>query len=489
MEILNRGLAWLSTHYLGGVPVDRIATVVAVLLSYVLAHAYRRIPASSNGRYKHLYSIASSAVLFGAVQEQYWGIVHLLSSALAVYALMAALRGRAMVAAVFVVAMAHMSYSHIRRQLAEINENGGSVVFDHTGAQMVFVIKVTSLAWCIDDGRQPPAQLSAYQKKNAIVTPPSLLEFLGYVFFFPGLAVGPAFELATYRRMVQLDSIRTMRTQTSRAYRKLAEGFAWMAVYIVYGARLTFPFMATDKFAATHPWYASKMLYLCATGVVARAAYYTAWKMSEGACIVAGLGFDGAEGGADSEDKGGAQWMDIANVHVREVELGTSLKQLIDGWNIGTNTWLRHHVYLRIIQLRPKHATAASVFTFLVSAWWHGFYPGYYLTFALGAIASNAARTLRRSLNPLVALGPDHASASSQKRFIKRVYDVAGWALSKYTLDFIVTPFMTLSLSASLRAWGSQYFAVPVGVLAINVIFNVIGVGRLLRTHTHAKNN
>ncbi|KAJ2862813.1 Lysophospholipid acyltransferase, partial [Coemansia erecta] len=336
MEILNRGLAWLSTHYLGGVPVDRIATVVAVLLSYVLAHVYRRIPASSSGRYKHLYSIASSAVLFGVVQEQYWGMVHLLCGALAAYALMAALRGRAMVAAVFVVAMAHMSYSHIRRQLAEAAaaENGGYVIFDHTGAQMVFVIKVTSLAWCIDDGRQPPAQLSAYQKKNAIAALPSLLEFLGYLFFFPGLAVGPAFELATYRRMVQLDSIRTMRTQTPRAYRKLAEGLVWMAVYVVYGARLTFPFMATDKFSAAYPWYAPRMLYLCAAGVVARAAYYTAWKMSEGACIVAGLGFDGAEGGADSEAKDGAdseakdgadskakdgaQWMDIANVHVRE---------------------------------------------------------------------------------------------------------------------------------------------------------------------------
>ncbi|KAJ2546851.1 Lysophospholipid acyltransferase, partial [Coemansia sp. RSA 1933] len=486
MEVLNNGFLWISTHYLGGIPVDRIATVVAVLLSYVMAHVYRHIPASRDGRYKHLYSIASSVVLFGVVQEQYWGLVHLFGGALAVYALMAGLQGRAMVAAVFVAAMAHMSYSQIRRQMAEAEaaEDGGYVAFDHTGAQMVFVIKVTSLAWCIDDGRrqkqQPSEQLTAYQKKNAIAQTPRLLEFLGYVFFFPGLAVGPAFELATYRRMVQLDNARVLRTQTFRAYRKLIEGFFWMGVYVVYGGKLSFPLMSTDKFAVAYPLFASRMLYMCAAGVVTRTAYYAAWKMSEGACIVASLGFDGIS----EADPADPIWMDIANVHVRGVELGTSLKQLIDSWNIGTNTWLRHHVYLRIQQLRPKRDAAATIVTFLVSAWWHGFYPGYYLTFVLAAIASNAARALRRSLNPLVAITSD---ASPRKRAVKHMYDVAGWALSKYTLDFAVTPFVALTLSASLRAWRSHYFVVPIGVLAINLILNVMGVGRLLRSHAHPK--
>ncbi|KAJ2520627.1 Lysophospholipid acyltransferase [Coemansia sp. RSA 2049] len=489
MQVLNRELERISAQYLGGIATDRIATVVAVLLSYVLAHVYRRIPTSGDGAYKHVFSIASTVVLFGAVQEQWWGLAHLLCGALVAHALMKTLRGRGMVAAVFLAAMAHMSYSQIRRQLAETAAADGSVHvdLDHTGAQMVFVIKITSLAWCVYDGTQPQDSLSSYQKKNAVAAVPGLLELLGYVFFFPGLAVGPAFELATYRRMVRLDSLRTLRTQTPRAYRRLGESVVWMAVYVVYGGRYLFPYMATDRFAATHPTYLSKTLYMCAAGVAARAAFYTAWKMSEGACVVAGLGFDGIDNGA-------ARWLDISNVHVRGVELGSSLKTMIDSWNIGTNTWLRHHVYLRILQLSSSRrdtaaaaaaasatATAAGV-TFLVSAWWHGFYPGYYLTFVLGAASSNAARTLRRALNPLfVAL-------SVRRPYVKRVYDVAGWALSIYSLDFIVTPFMTLSLSASLRAWAAMLYAVPLGVLAVNVVFNTLGLGhRLRRIHERAK--
>lgn len=39
-----------------------------------------------------------------------------------------------------------------------------------------------------------------------------------------------------------------------------------------------------------------------------------------------------------------------------------------------------------------KHGT---VLTFALSALWHGFYPGYYLTFATGALIVMAARKVR----------------------------------------------------------------------------------------------
>ncbi|KAJ2890737.1 Lysophospholipid acyltransferase, partial [Coemansia aciculifera] len=418
MLVLNQALTWLSVNYIGGLPVDRIATVLSVLLSYLLAHLFRRIPAS-NPSARHLFSIVSTVFLFGLVQEQYLGLVHLTVGALVIYALMRLLQGSLMPKAVFLVAMLHMSYSQLRRQWGEQDNKDGQVSFDYTGAQMVFVIKVTSLAFCLFDGQQrDAAALSAYQVKNAIAVDcvPSLLEYLGYVFFFPGFAVGPAFEMATYRRMISFDSKAHRRQLNTRAYSTLLVGLFWMVVYVVYNPTFTFLYTTTGKFAQMG--VVAKAIYLCTTGVVARAAYYTAWKMSEGACILAGLGFDGID-----ESTGLVRWQDISNVHISSVELGTSIKELIDGWNIGTNTWLRHHVYLRIMAnttrrepspspssaAAKKHvsqssssSTAATVLTFLVSAWWHGFYPGYYLTFVIASLVSNAARTLRRNLNPLV---------------------------------------------------------------------------------------
>ncbi|RUM77503.1 MAG: hypothetical protein DSZ12_00110 [Sulfurovum sp.] len=66
-------------------------------------------------------------------------------------------------------------------------------------------------------------------------------------------------------------------------------------------------------------------------------------------------------------------------------QLANSLKVNIDGWNKRTLVWLRRVVYDRA----PKHQTLA---VFAVSAVWHGFYPGYYLTFGTAALFTIAAR-------------------------------------------------------------------------------------------------
>lgn len=55
---------------------------------------------------------------------------------------------------------------------------------------------------------------------------------------------------------------------------------------------------------------------------------------------------------------------------------------------MGTNSWLRSVVYERV----PKKY--GTVLTFALSALWHGFYPGYYLTFGTGALIVMAARNV-----------------------------------------------------------------------------------------------
>lgn len=55
---------------------------------------------------------------------------------------------------------------------------------------------------------------------------------------------------------------------------------------------------------------------------------------------------------------------------------------------MGTNQWLRMIVYERV----PKKY--GTMLTFSLSALWHGFYAGYYITFASGALIVEAARTV-----------------------------------------------------------------------------------------------
>ena len=68
------------------------------------------------------------------------------------------------------------------------------------------------------------------------------------------------------------------------------------------------------------------------------------------------------------------------------LQMATSLKVNIESWNILTAKWLRHTVYDRA----PASLRVWAVFT--ISAFWHGFYPGYYILFLTGALATEAAR-------------------------------------------------------------------------------------------------
>lgn len=73
--------------------------------------------------------------------------------------------------------------------------------------------------------------------------------------------------------------------------------------------------------------------------------------------------------------------------------MATNLRDAISNWNMGTNRWLRLVVYERV----PKKY--GTLLTFSLSALWHGFYPGYYVTFASGALIVTAARTVRKSFD------------------------------------------------------------------------------------------
>lgn len=70
-------------------------------------------------------------------------------------------------------------------------------------------------------------------------------------------------------------------------------------------------------------------------------------------------------------------------------QMSLNLRDSIEHWNKGTNRWLRSIVYERVERNKV-------MFTYALSALWHGFYPGYYLTFANGAFFTMASRIVSK---------------------------------------------------------------------------------------------
>nr|CAI5819221.1 unnamed protein product [Callosobruchus analis] len=76
----------------------------------------------------------------------------------------------------------------------------------------------------------------------------------------------------------------------------------------------------------------------------------------------------------------------------------------------------------------------ATVLTYVVSAAWHGFYPGYYLTFLSGAIFTFTARVVRRHIR----------NYFMESKEAKLLYDITTFAVTHFVLAYITFPFVLL---------------------------------------------
>ena len=290
-----------------------------------------------------------------------------------------------------------MSISHIWRQIADSPSS-----IDVTGAQMVLLMKLSAFCWNIADGQLPEDQLSDLQKDRMLKELPSILDFAGYVLFFPSLFAGPAFDYADYRRWIdttmfdvpaQVDPSKKPPVRKKRriprsgtpAMWKAAGGLFWVLLYLVLSGPYSHEVPLQDSFLEYG--IVRRIWSLLMIGFVARFKYYGVWSLTEGACILAGLGYNGFDA-----TTGKVSWNRLQNVDPWMVETAQNARAFLGGWNINTNNWLRNYVYLRVTPRGKKPGFRASLITFGTSALWHGFYPGYYLTFVLASFIQTAAK-------------------------------------------------------------------------------------------------
>ena len=299
----------------------------------------------------------------------------------------------------FIFQMGYLSISQLSRQFA--NDPGR---LDITGAQMVLVMKLTSFCWNVADGRQPEKDLSDYQKERAIKELPSLLDYAGYVLFFPSLFAGPTFDYADYRRWIEttlfevpagVDPSKKPLTRKKRkiprsgtpAAWKAANGAFWIIVFLKLSGMYFPEFLTGDEYMTYG--FARRVFILHMLGVTTRTKYYGVWALTEGACILSGLGYNGVD-----PVTGKVSWDRLRNVNSWGVETAQNSRAYLGNWNINTNNWLRNYMYLRVTPRGKKPGFRASMATFVTSAFWHGFYPGYYLTFVLASFIQTAAKSM-----------------------------------------------------------------------------------------------
>lgn len=98
---------------------------------------------------------------------------------------------------------------------------------------------------------------------------------------------------------------------------------------------------------------------------------------------------------------------------------------------------------------------------------------GYYLTFLSSVFMTESGRTLRKTLRPFFLSG--------RLAPLKPVYDVLGWFLALFTMNYLVVSFILHRLDLAMIAFRSVGYAGHVLILTPIVVFNILGLGKVVR--------
>lgn len=121
--------------------------VFCLLIAYPLSSLYVKLPTDGT---RHYYSILVATVFLVGILKLWSGFLQLLFSIVGTYLIVVFNRTERMPWLVFAFTMGHLTINHVYRTIYEISPD----VIEITGTQMVLVMKLSSFAWNVYDGRR-----------------------------------------------------------------------------------------------------------------------------------------------------------------------------------------------------------------------------------------------------------------------------------------------------------------------------------------------
>lgn len=257
--------------------------------------------------------------------------------------------------------------------------------------QLLLTLKLVSLAWDVQEELEAGPEVTAKLGKRAIGCP-GVIDILCYSYCYLGLLTGPFYRFSTHRRWVRRPPPPPGRSAVLQRLRAtpMLGGAGLLA------ARL-FPTEGLRGGGFEARPAAVRLLHVAAVFFAFRMRFYVAWLGAEAACLSAAFGGSRKgerakpgrgpevgreeEGDDDDERDGTAPCWDfstIRNIDPAGTDFCVRFRDGMRHWNMTVQWWLAHYVHRRAPRNPPALRAAC---TMLVSAYWHGLHPGYYLSF------------------------------------------------------------------------------------------------------------
>mmetsp|Transcript_36493 Transcript_36493/g.88082 ORF Transcript_36493/g.88082 Transcript_36493/m.88082 type:complete len:515 (-) Transcript_36493:1059-2603(-) len=442
-----------------GMDTETVSYVLGMFVCYPLGMVMAQIP---YGTMRHIFSFLLGAFLLQFTIGAQW--VHHMISSLVAYAMIMVLPRKTLKMILPTFAMVYLTLGHLHRQY--VNYLGWDL--DFTGSQMVLTMKLYMIAYNLFDGEQlaKGAEDRAAKKcaPYALKDVPNILEFLGYTFCFSNLLAGPATEYSVYLRAIDGSVFKTADGKTKMpsnlwpTLRPLLTSLLCLGLHLYLGS--LYPIMDTEDPQNNTPFilqegFLSRPFLLrflhCWLGLLAvRQKYYFGWKNAEGAQNVWYAGFDGWD--EKGQSKG---WDTSSNVDILGFEFAADVQNMSKNWNKKTSFWLTRYVYMR---------TGGNLMAvYFMSAFWHGFYPGYYMFFLAVPLPTVVDRMAKKKIAPYF---PSTSPFSP--------YKMLGTLATTTTINYLILPFVILAGGWSWETYKSFHFAGHIGCVVAYIILSML---------------
>jgi lysophospholipid acyltransferase len=415
---------------IASVTAAEVRLFLCLLAAYPLALTWRVLPGDKNVR--HAFSVVVGLWMLQFVNGAQ-AVFNLAAVTLCYVVMWAA--GPNSARLVSALAISILAGGHLYRQITDYL----GWTLDWTLIAMITTQKVMGLAYNVQDGQDPNA--TKEQKSLSVTKVPSLLEYYSFILFPANLTIGPAFEFSDY--VAFADGSLTSPAPYLPGLSRFAQGLFYFIAHTAISLSFPCAAMLADKtfYSTGNMFTRYAAVWIGLVGV--RFKYYFGWKIAEGAACMAGLGYNGVD-----KITGAHKWDRVENVSVIGYETSQSLRQSSQNWNKTTNLWLRRYVYDRVPSSIALYATYAF------SAFWHGFYPGYYLFFCTVAVCAGVHRNIRRTIRPRF-MADDGVTPGP----LKPLYDLLSAIATSMTVNYFIMSFTVLAWNLSLDAFrGFGYF-------------------------------
>ena len=351
-----------------GVDASSIRLVVCVFFAFFLSFPYKQLVTKMPSTPQHILN-----TVIGLSMMYYcygYEIVHLVFDMLIVLFILKTIGGTFVsVILTWLIIFGHLLYGYYY-----IIVSDDVAKLDWTVSGCVLCLKLIGLVSDLYDTVQANKRGDTEGRKIPLKSQHvGVWELLGYSTLFCTCVVSPIIDFQRYVDFVNRKLYNPRTTPSSIPYgiMRFLTGVLFLGIYLYLVTYVPLDYFVSAEFASkpfVYKFFLAALLYK-----VAFKKYSAIWLMSEGACVVTGLSYNGQLG------DGSTDWSGCAGIRVVLLDTALYTQQIINSFNLTTNEWAMQHVYKKCRFLNSKIASQSITLMFLAA--FHGFLPGYFMCF------------------------------------------------------------------------------------------------------------